>query len=398
MLAAIAASKSTRQVILYNKNPWPGKKISAVPPEELYFSEKLPPAKLASKFNDKSKFVAPIFKAFNYTDVVKLGKKMKLKLEADKFGHFRANGIPGDGLIKSLLAEVEKKGVLYKKSSRVSGIYTYRKKVAGVIVNDSKIPASAVILASGSIAAPKLGSTTDGYTISEKLGHSVNKIKPAFTDLITNEKYSKTLKDKTIDNIMIGIYIDGKQIYSEINEIKFNADSISGAFIINHSAEIIEKLPKHTVEIRLDFMPEKARDGFDTWLHKQLIARRIINIKQFLGRYFSDDIISAIIAESRITPDKSVIHVSNLERKALIQAIKSFRMTIKAAKPFNYCRGVLGGVSIDEIDPNTCQSKIIKSLYFAGDVMDVLGPWGGYNMQFAFSSGYVAGNAASNDS
>ncbi|MCD6160921.1 MAG: aminoacetone oxidase family FAD-binding enzyme [candidate division Zixibacteria bacterium] len=396
LLAAITASKNARQVILYNKNPWPGKKIAAVPSEELYFSEKLPPTKLASGFDDKSKFVAPIFKAFGYTDLIKLGKKMKLHLEADQFGHFKANGIPGDGLIKSLLAEAEKRGVLYKKSSRVSDIYTYRKKVVGVAVNSTRVPASAVILAAGSISAPKLGSTNDGYIIAEKLGHKINTIKPALTDLITHEKHNKILKGLTFDDVVISIYIDGRQTHSEKGEIKFKADSISGSFILNHSAEIIELLPKHTVEIRLDFMPEQTRESLETWLIKQLMAKRTINIKQCLNGHFSDGIIKAIFAESGIKPDKSVIHISNLERKAMVQAVKSFRMTIKAPKPFNYSRGVLGGVSTDEIDPHTCQSKVIKSLYFAGGVMDVLGPWGGYNMQFAFSSGYVAGNAACN--
>ena len=119
-----------------------------------------------------------------------------------------------------------------------------------------------------------------------------------------------------------------------------------------------------------------------------------MNIGQLLGRYFTENVTNAIAEQARIKTGKSLAHISYLERKSLVRAIKSFTLTIKKARPFSRSRAVLGSVDTTEIDPVTCRSKINKSLFFAGDVMDVLGPWGGYNMQFAFSSGYVAGQAA----
>jgi predicted Rossmann fold flavoprotein len=394
LLAAISAAGGSRKVILYNKNPWPGKKVSAIPPDELIFSEKLPPQKLASKFGKKSKFVAPIFKSFGYVDLVKLFKKLKLELQADEDGHFRTDGIAGRDLMTKLVEEAQKRGVEYRKSSRVTGVYIKNGKVGGISLNGTKRPASAVIIATGSFSAPKYGSTKDGYEIAKRLGHKVNDIKPALVDLITREKHGKFLFGEPIEDIKITVYYNSKPVISEIGTIKFTSNGISGPFILNHSAEIVENLCHTPVEIGLNFMPEQPKEKFETWLIQQFISRNHMQVGQFLNRFFNDKVMKAIELESRVNMTKSIAHITNLERKSLVLAIKDFRLSIKSPKPFNNTRGVLGGVAIDEINPNTGESKLVKSLYFAGDVIDILGPCGGYNMQFAFSSGYVAGKAA----
>lgn len=394
LLAAISAAGGSKKVILYNKNPWPGKKVSAVPTDELILSEKLPSKKLASKFGKKSKFVAPIFKSFGYVDLVKLFKKLKLSLKADDNGHFRMDGIAGQDLMKFLVDKAIKQGVEYKKSSRVTNVYVKNGKVGGVILNRTKIPASVVIIATGSFSSPKYGSTKDGYEIAEKLGHKVNEIKPALVDLITVEKYGKFLLGEQIEDIKITVYYNSKPAISETGAIKFTSTGISGPFILNHSADIVENLSLTPVEISLDFMADRPKEKFEAWLIQQFMSRNHMQLGQFLSRFFTDNVMKAIELESRIKMDKSISHITNLERKSLILGIKDFRLSIKSSKPFNNTRGVLGGVATDEIDPNTGESKLVKSLYFVGDVLDVLGPYGGYNMQFAFSSGYVAGKMA----
>ena len=222
--------------------------------------------------------------------------------------------------------------------------------------------------------------------------------RPALINLITVQKYGKVLEGETIKDITISIFFDGKIAYSELGDLTFSLNTISGPMIWNHSAEIIEKLSNSTIELRIDFMPEQPRENFEEWLIEQFHDSRHLTLGNFMSNYFNDKIIRAIEAMSRIKLDKSIIHITKLERKSLVHTIKDFRLTIKAPKPFNFTRGVLGGVSTDDINPQTCESKIVKSLYFAGDIIDVLGPWGGYNMQFAFSSGYVAGKSAADNS
>ena len=394
LLAALASSEKSDDVVIFNKNPHPGKKISAVPLEDFYFSEKLPPKKMAEYFSPKADFVSPIFKSFGYSDLVKLFKKINMDLEADANGHFKANGMAGVDLCNHLLDALIKRGVTYKKSSRVTDLLIENDRITGVLVNNSPFPANTVILATGSFSSPKYGATRDGYTISERLGHQINDLKPALVDLVTHERYGKILGGLAIDDVKISIFYSNKMVGSEIGQIRFTPTGISGPIIINHSAEIISKLAEEDVEVRLDFMPDQPRETYESWLIQQFISRSHILVGQFLGRYFSENVIKAIELESRVKLDKSVSHITNLERKSLIHAIKDFRLSIKKAKPFNSTRGVLGGVAIDDIDPHTMQSRKIQGLFFAGDIIDVLGPYGGFNMQFAFSTGYIAGKAA----
>ena len=397
LLAALAASEKFNNITLFNKNPRPGKKISAIPAEDLYFSESLPPKKMALKFGEKAEFVEPIFREFNHDKLTKYLKKANINLQQDKQGSYRANGLAGEALSQLLLEEILKRGVKYRKSSRVTDIVVENGQIAGVIVNGSMFPASSVIIATGSFSSPKYGATRDGYEMSKRLGHTINEIKPALVDLITIEKYGKTLAGETINDVRISIFFDGKQAYSDIGTIKFTNTGISGPCILDHSGEMIDKLAYGSVEVRLDFMPNENRETFEAWLIKQFISQQHILIGQFLNRYLDENAIKAVQLESRIKLDKSILHITNLERKSLIHAIKDFRLTIKAHKPFNNTRGVIGGVATTEIDPKTLQSNLVNSLYFAGDVIDVLGPYGGYNMQFAFSSGYIAGHTAANN-
>ncbi|NLI15564.1 MAG: aminoacetone oxidase family FAD-binding enzyme [candidate division Zixibacteria bacterium] len=394
VMAAIAALEESKRVIVYNKNPWPGKKISAIPPEEFIISEKISPAKMALQFGEKAKFVNPILKAFTYSDLMSFFKRIGFDIKADLNGHFRANGYPIGDIIDAVRARARELGVEYMKSARITDIVVERKRVSGVVVNGSKRPAAAVILATGSISSPKYGATADGYEIARRLGHNIREIRPAMVDLIPDGRYNQILAGGKYSNIKVTIQIDGKSIYSEISEIKFTQSSISGPAILNHSAEILEKLPNSKVELNLDLLPQMDKEQLNEQFAQALVKRDIVSLGEFLAGQIGEKMTQAIIKFTHIDPTKSLMRISNLERKALILAIKDFHIGIKGAKPFNYARGVKGGIDTDFIDPETGQSKIIKGLYFAGAVMDVLGPWGGYNMQFAFSSGYVAGKAA----
>jgi len=230
--------------------------------------------------------------------------------------------------------------------------------------------------------------------MAEKLGHRVTDLKPALLDLIIFEKYGSFLEGQTLEDIDIKIIIGDKIQHSIRGDIKFGFNSISGPVVLDHSAEIIQKLPGCPVQIHLDFMPRKRRANLVDWFKKEFQVNRKILLGEFMEKHFSKSVVKAISIDSGINLSKSVSHISLLEMKTLKRSIKEFRLTVKAPMPFNSTRGIYGGIDTDQVDPKTCQSQILKSLYFVGDVMDVLGPWGGYNMQFAFSSGYVAGKAS----
>jgi predicted Rossmann fold flavoprotein len=394
LMAAIAAAEESKKVILYNKNPWPGKKVAAIPAEEFCLTEKLTPAKMAARFGNKANFVGPIFRNYSYTDLLKFIKQIGYKLKEDETGRFKSNGYPAKDIMGAISQKAMELNIEIFKSARVTDIVINEGKVDGITVNGVLVKAGAVILATGSISSPKYGSTMDGYKIAHRLGHRICDIKPAMVDLFFDEKVGKLLGGKILKNAKVTVLFGGKAAFSDISNIRFAATSISGPVILNYSAEIIEKLGTTPVEIGIDLLPQLTREQLETLLSKETAARSYKLVSEFLGDYIDGDILKAVATVTNVAIDKAFSKVTNLERKAIVLAIKDFRLTIKGSKPFNYTRGVLGGVCTDSIDPETCQSKLVKSLYFSGAIMDVLGPWGGFNMQFAFSSGYVAGKAA----
>lgn len=393
MLAAATAAESA-PVTLFNKNPWPGKKVAAIPPDEFIFTEKLPPARMAARFGDKSAFVEPFLKNFSYADLVKFLKKIGFTLKPDEYGHFHSNGYKPNAIINALSEKAIKSGAKIIKSARVTDLVIEKGSVKGVVINGGTHPASAVILATGSFSSPKFGSTQDGYEIARKAGHTVNAIKPAMVDLLIKEKAFRFMAGVSMNDIGLTIFADDKPIFDGRGAVKFTNYGISGPLILDNSAEVIEYLSKGKVELALDFVPDFSRERIDGKLIEAQLSNARLKVNECLNEFVDRQTAMAIGKLCNIDVEKSLLRLTNLERKALIVALKDFRLTVSGSRPFNYTRGVKGGVSVDEINPLGGESKLVKNLFFAGAVMDVLGPWGGFNMQFAFSSGYVAGKAA----
>ncbi len=393
MIAAATAAE-TAQVTLFNKNPWPGKKVAAIPPDEFIFTEKLPPSRMAAKFGDKSLFVEPFLREFTYADLVKFLKKIGFSLKADEYGRFHSNGYKPNAIINAISEQAAKSGAKIIRSARVTDLVIENDSVKGVVVNNSVHPASAVILATGSFSSPKFGSTQDGYEIARKAGHLVNDIRPAMVDLVIKEKAFRPMAGELLSEVSLTIYAGEEPIFSGRGSIKFTNYGVSGPIILDKSAEIIEHLGKNKVELALDFVPELNKEQIDSKLVEAQLSNARLKVSECLSEYINQKTAAAIGKLSNIDVEKSMLRLTNLERKALIVVMKDFRLTVAGSRPFNYTRGVKGGVAVEGINPTSGESKLVKNLFFAGAVMDVLGPWGGFNMQFAFSSGYVAGKAA----
>lgn len=394
LVAALTASQDNVPVVLFNKNPWPGKKVAAIPPDEFIFTEKLPPTRMAAKFGEKAPFVEPFLKNFSYQDMVRLLKRFGFELKPDESGHFHSNGYRAEAVFGTLTEKAVESGVRIVKSARVTDILIEQGCVKGVVVNGSIHKASAVILATGSFSSPKFGSTLDGYRIAQNSGHTVNRIKPAMVDILVKEKEYRLLAGETLDGIILTILCEGEPIFSGKGRIKFTNHGISGPLILDHSSQIVELLNGHKVELAIDLIPDLSKEQLETMLLKAKSEKTRMNVSEYLATHVEPKIAGAIAKLTNQNLNKSLVRLTNLERKALIVELKDWRLTVRGSRPFNYTRGVKGGVAIENIDPESGQSRLVKNLFFAGAVMDVLGPWGGFNMQFAFSSGYVAGKQA----
>jgi predicted Rossmann fold flavoprotein len=399
MMAAQTAAKYYNNVILFDKNPEPGKKLLSIPPQRIYISEDLPYDKVAKAFGPKENFIKPALKIFGWKELSAHLAAMNIKITPNGTSHLAVPPEIAGEVPYHLKDAAETAGVSVRKSSKVSELIFSGNRVTGVMVNSVEYPAACVIIACGSAASPSRGATQDGYEFARKAGHTIVPIKPAHVGLETVEKYGKMLAESEFIDCRIDIYKNSKLQFSDRGNFGFASYGLDGEMILTHSAAIIEMLNwsgsnRNKVEIHIDMIPDVSKKEVSGWLAQQIEASPKITVGALFERYIPLKLRGAMPKIMRIHSDKPVANLSILERKSLLLWVKDFHVSIKRPRPFNETMGVLGGVSTEEIDPDTMRSKKIDNVYFAGEVMDLLGPWGGFNLQMAFSTGHLAGFSA----
>ncbi len=394
MTAAETAIKKYKNVILYDKNPVPGKKLSSITSDSIFIGEKLSPERTARAFGAKGKFIMPALRVFGWKEITEHLEKTGLSVRLNG-GNRLAISPESAPLISTRLKEsAESAGVVVKKSSRVTDIEISNGTVKGVVVNSVTHPASAVIIACGSYSSPGLGSTKDGYDLARKAGHKIVPIKPAMVGLEMVEKYGRILADVKVRDCRIDVHLDDVLQFTDRGALTFTRYGLEGDLILNHSARMIDLLAKGQVKIHVDLMPDMSKAKIEKILGQGFESNNQTTVWKILTRYIPDGMLDVMHKMIRIHSRRPAVHLSNLERKTLAIWLKEFAFTIKRCRPFNETRGVLGGVSVDDIDPETMRSKKVKNLYFGGEVLDLLGPWGGYNIEMAFATGHLAGLSA----
>ncbi len=399
MTAAQAAAKYYNNIILFDKNPDPSKKLLSIPPQRIYVSEELSIEKTARAFGAKENFVKPALRAFGWKELTAHLAAMKIKITPNGTSHLAVSPEIAGEVPYHLKDAAEAAGVVVRKSSKVSEIIFSGDQAKSVMVNSVEYPLLAVIIACGSAASPTRGATTDGYEFARKAGHTIIPIKPALVGLETVEKYGKMLADAEFNDCRIDVYQNMHLQFSDRGNLKFTTFGVDGELILTHSAKIIDLLSwgkekSNKVEIHIDMIPDIGKKEISGWLSQQVESSPKITIGALFEPYIPLKLRSVMSKIVRIHSDKPVANLSILEKKSLLLWVKDFHVTVKRPRPFNETMGVLGGVSTDEIEPDTMRSKKISNLYFAGEVMDILGPWGGFNLQMAFSTGYIAGTSA----
>lgn len=394
MTAAQTAVGNYKQVIVYDKNPVPGKKLGSIKSRSIYVSEKLSPGETASAFGSKKSFILPAFKAYGWKKIRDYLHKLGFSVSLNGIRRLTIPPEESSRFSIKLKEGAESSGVLIKKSSRVSDIVISRGKVNGVIVNGVVHPVSAVVIASGSFSSPKFGSTKDGYAMAKKAGHKILPLKPAMVGFEIAEKYGKILSGILIKDCRMDVYQDENLEFSDREDIIFTEYGVEGNLILDHSLKFMEMLKKGEIKIHLDLMPDKSRIEIEKILGQNLENKDRTTVWEILTRYMPDRMLDVMHRMIRVHCRKPAVTLSNLERKMLAIWVKDLVITIKKPRPFNETMGILGGVSLKDIDPKTMCSKKVKNLYFAGEVLDLLGPWGGYNIEMAFATGYLAGFSA----
>ena len=267
--------------------------------------------------------------------------------------------------------------------------------ITGVeLMDGTRLPADKVIVATGGFSYQTTGSTGDGYRFARELGHTVTDIRPSLVPFYTVEPYVTQLQGLSLKNVEVRIYDGKKLLYDEFGEMLFTHFGVSGPLLLSASAALKPKFTEKKLSMTVDLKPALSEEQLDKRLLREFEEAKNKQFKNSIGGLFPAKMVPVMLELSGIEPEKKVNEITREERLSFVKLIKAFPMTLNGLRDFNEAIITKGGVKVKEVNPSTMESKLVKNLYFCGEVLDLDAMTGGYNLQIAWSTGYLAGNSA----
>ena len=286
-------------------------------------------------------------------------------------------------------------GVQIRLRSRVTQLLRDGNRVWGVALESGEqLSAGAVIIATGGASYPKTGSSGDGYGLARQVGHTVVPVRPALVPLVAAGEEPRAMMGLSLRNVEVRLLLDGQEVSREFGEMLFTHYGISGPIILTLSGPAVARLGRGHLEMAINLKPALDPEKLDARLRRDLDRSGKRNYRNLLKGLLPQKMIDVMVARSGIPPDKPCHQITAAERLRLRDLLQDFRLTIVGHRPLDEAIVTAGGVETGEIDPRTMASRLVRGLYFAGEVLNVQADTGGYNLQAAFSTGYVAGLAA----
>ena len=403
ILSAISSAKEKNDVILLEKNGILGKKILITGKGRCNITSSIDIKDFIQNIPGNGKFLYSAFYNFTNIDIIKLLEKNGLKVKEERGNRIFPVSDKAEDVRKCLESELQKyPNITIKYNSRVKEIIVdeNKKKIIGVIIdNNSKIFADKIILATGGKSYSGTGSTGDGYIMAEKLGHNIKQIRGSLVPLKADLDICQRLQGLSLKNVKIQIVDKEKKkcIYDDFGEMLFTHFGVSGPTILSSSAHLLRYknidnlLSQNKISLIIDLKPALSVEELDKRILRDFEKFKNKEFKNSLDELLPKKMIDVIIDLSKIYKFKRVNEITKEERHKLIMILKNLEIQIKGFRPVEEAIITAGGISIDEINPKTMESKLIKGLYFAGEIIDVDAYTGGFNLQIAYSTGYLAG-------
>jgi len=397
MMAAIRASQLNQDVTLVEKNPLPGKKLLLSGKGRCNLTNACDLESFLKRFSSNGQFLRDAFKKFFNQDLINFFAERGLKLEVERQLRVFPVTNKSDSVLKVLKNELQKNKVKIFYKSKMKDIITQNNIVKGLLLEGGAvIPTERLILCTGGISYKFSGSTGEGIEIARKLGHTISALRPGLVPLEIKQKYPMALKGLVLKNIRLKFSDSQRQLVSEIGELLFTDFGISGPLVLSLSGKIVDwlKEAKH-VYAEIDLKPALSKEQLNARLQREFKLNSKKTLKNVLKNLLPQRLVSVFVDIAKINPDKLVSHIAKYERENLISLFKGFKLEICRARPIEEAMISRGGISLKEINPRTMESRRIKGLYFAGEMIDIDADTGGFNLQAAFSTGYLAGESAS---
>lgn len=406
MMAAITAAENGNDVTIIEKMPSFGRKLLITGKGRCNITSSLYMSEFIKNTPGNGKFLYSAFQNYTNTDIIEFLKKQGLEVKEERGNRIFPVTDKSIDVLNCFKKRIDELKIKCKFDTRVEKILIKNNEVLGVRTNKEIIQTDKIILATGGKSYPLTGSTGDGYKIAKDLGHVITTIKPSLVPLEVYEKEEcKKLQGLSLRNVGIKI-IDSerkKMIYEDFGEMVFTHFGISGPIILSGSAHLARYkdidylLKKRYVNLSIDLKPALTEEQLDDRILRDFKEFKNKQFKHSLDKILPQKMIPLIVELSGINENKRVNEITKTERKRLGQLLKCFTITIKAFRPVEEAIITSGGINTREIDPKTMESKIIKGLYFAGEIIDVDAYTGGFNLQIAYSTGYTAGISVSEE-
>jgi predicted Rossmann fold flavoprotein len=345
-------------------------------------------------YRHNGKFLHNVFSLFFNQDLISFFQKKGLPTVEERGKRVFPASNRAQDVVRVLKEYCASLGVKTLLHTNARAILQENGRVVGVRTDSGTLLASRVILATGGASYSQTGSTGDGYRMAQELGHTLIPIRPSLVPLEAEEGYIRDLQGLSLKNVRATLLSSGRKVEEEFGEMLFTHFGISGPIVLTLSGPAVEEFPRGRVELSIDFKPALTHEQVNQRLLREFQAGGRKRIRNIMANLLPQRMVPVFLQRGEVPPEKKGAEIQAGTRRRMVDLLKDWRLTLRRARPLMEAIVTAGGISVKEIQPSTMESRIVRGLHFCGEVMDIDGKTGGYNLQAAFSTGWAAGEAA----
>ena len=384
MMAALMAAENGAQVMLFEKNDRPGKKILISGKGRCNVTTDKDTTEIINSFLHNGKFLYTALASFSNQQVKYFFEEAGVPLKVERGERVFPVSDQAKDIVNALRRKLEAAGVdLWLNATVKEVLYEEGRAVGVLLPNGRKIAADCVIVATGGASYPGTGSTGDGYHFARKAGHSIVTLRPSLIPLECAEGYVKELQGLSLKNVTFTITTaEGKKLAEDFGEMLFTHFGVSGPIVLTQSYKAVDYWQKNKQPLvgSIDFKPALSREKLDARFLREIEEQNKKQLKNSLPALMPSKLIPVFLKRANVSGDKAMHQITKEERMRMVDTLKDFRFTITKARPIEEAIVTAGGVSVKEVSPKTMESKLVKGLYFTGEVLDIDGMTGGFNL------------------
>lgn len=391
MFAAVTAAGRGHQVTVFEKNDRLGRKLFITGKGRCNLTNACGTEELFRAVVSNSKFLYSSFYGFTNQDTIEYFEKIGVKTKIERGERVFPASDHSSDIIRGLERQMEKLGVSIRLNTAVKKILTVQNRFDGILLeNGERVEGDVCLLATGGLSYPATGSTGDGLRFAQELGHTVVPCMPALVPMECKEPWIAELQGLSLRNVNALIRDGKKVLYEDFGEMLFTHYGVSGPLMLTASSYVGKKLAEKELHLEINLKPALSEEQLDHRVLRDFEENRNRQFKNALARLFPAKLIPVMVELSGVDPDKKVNVITREERKRFVELIQHFPVTLTGLRDFREAIITKGGVKVKEVDPATMESRLVRGLYFAGEILDLDAVTGGFNLQIAWSTAFAA--------